>query len=472
MTKNPNPGDWDLSEDGRGRLTIGDWTASDLARRFGTPLHVIHESRLESTARSFKEAAEEASPGRATVHYALKCNSVAAMVDAVRRAGLGAEIMSPFELDLALRLGFPGAGIVVNGPGKTAAFLSRCLAAGVRLINVDSLEEMDVLNSLADGAGRKVDILLRVNPDFVPRGMNAGSATGSRRGCAFGLDLEGGEVSAALDRLGKLRRLRFQGYHFHIGTGIRDPRAHARVIERLRPLFRMSEAAGHPVRILDVGGGYASPTAREMSEPELLLYQGFGRLPAVPDPDRGPAFADFVRAISAAVDGSFPSSARPHLIYEPGRAIAGPSQLLLLTVQGVKDRPGLRKWVLTDGGLGTVSLPTFYECHAVLLADDVRRPRTETVTISGPVCFASDSVYRNIRMPAVYPGEVVAIMDSGAYFIAQESNFGFPRPAVAGVGEQGARLLRSRETFEEMTGRDLIESAMHEQEVYHEIRRH
>ena len=127
---------------------------------------------------------------------------------------------------------------------------------------------------------------------------------------------------------------------------------------------------------------------------------------------------------------------------------------------------------MTDGGLGTVSLPTFYECHAVFLADDVRRPRTESVTIAGPVCFASDIVYRNVRMPAARPGEVIAIMDSGAYFIAQESNFGFPRPAVAGVSEVGARLLRRRETFEDMTSRDHKYFAIPEKEVFHEIRRH
>jgi len=478
MKNNPTPRAWGLDEDAEGGLMIEGLKAIDLARRFGTPLHVVHESRLESTARSFKNAAESASAGRATVHYALKCNSIPAVVESVQRAGLGAEVMSPFELELALSLGFRGSWIVVNGPGKTAAFLSACIAADVQLINVDSLDEMGLLNDIAAASGRTADILLRINPDFVPRGMNSGSATGGRKGCAFGLDLKAGEVSAALDRLKELPRLRFRGYHFHIGTGIRDPRAHARVIERLTPLFRETEAAGYPVEVLDVGGGFAAMTTREMTEAELLLYQVFGRLPAVPDPDRGPTFADFARAIAAAVAGAFSPVTRPRLIYEPGRAIASPNQFLLLAIQGVKDRPGLRKWILTDGGLGTVSLPTFYECHTVFLANDLRRPRIERVTIAGPVCFASDTVYRNIRMPAAHPGEVIAIMDSGAYFIAQESNFGFPRPAVAGVCGTGVRLLRRRETFEDMTSRDpCIETtgeyrSSPEQEVFHEIRRH
>ncbi|RPI98475.1 MAG: hypothetical protein EHM31_11660 [Candidatus Aminicenantes bacterium] len=150
--------------------------------------------------------------------------------------------------------------------------------------------------------------------------------------------------------------------------------------------------------------------------------------------------------------------------------MAGPNQFLLLTVSHVKIRPKVRKWLITDGGLGTVTLPTFYECHEVLLADDVRRPRTENVTIVGPVCFASDIVYRNIRMPEVRPGETIAIMDSGAYFIAQESSFGFPRPAVVAVGRDGARLVRRRETFADMTGRDLFSPPKAIEEVDHVIR--
>ncbi len=130
----------------------------------------------------------------------------------------------------------------------------------------------------------------------------------------------------------------------------------------------------------------------------------------------------------------------------------------------------MRKWLITDGGLGTVTLPTFYECHEVLLADDIRRPRTENVTIVGPVCFASDIVYRNIRMPEIRPGETIAIMDSGAYFIAQESSFGFPRPAVVGARRDGCRLVRRRETFADLTGRDLFSAPTDTQEEDHEIR--
>jgi len=471
MRKAPAPTDWGLRTDVQGRLLLGDIPAVDLAREFGTPLHVVDEPRLEATARDFRESMEAACAGRASIHYAFKCNSVPAVVDAVRRGGLGAEVMSEFELELAIRRGFCAANIVVNGPAKSAAFLAACLEAGVRFIAVDSIEELALLGRIASERRTTAPVLLRINPDYVPRGMNQGTATGSRRGCAFGLDLKGGEPREAFARLRESKSLRFRGFHMHIGTGIRDPREYGGALDRLTPLVRAARVVGLPVEVMDVGGGYASRTTRELTTREFLVYQGLGILPSFA-PGPGPAFADFGREIAAAVGRVFAGGPPPEILFEPGRAIAGPNQILLLSVQHVKTRPRVRTWIVTDGGLGTVSLPTFYEYHEIFLADDVRRPRTGRATIIGPVCFASDIVYRNKPMPAVRSGETLAICDSGAYFTAQESSFGFPRPAVVCVAGPSARIVRRRETYADMTGRDAAAAEINFQEDTHEIRAH
>ncbi|HSQ79425.1 MAG TPA: hypothetical protein VLN41_02430 [Candidatus Bathyarchaeia archaeon] len=458
MIKALEPKDWGLETAADGRLTVGTVGAVDIAREFGTPVHVLHEARLEATAAAFRRSMEAAYPGRSSVHYAFKCNAVPAVIEVVRRAGLKAEVMSPVELELALRLGYDGADIVVNGPGKTAALLKADVERAVGLINVDSLVELALVDEIARASRRPVDVLLRINPDFVPKGMNAGSATGSRKGCAFGLDLKGGEVGTALGLLRDMPGIRFRGYHFHIGTGIREAGAYSQVLDRLAPLFGETRAAGFKVDVVDVGGGFASRTTREMSSREMLIYQGFERLPAGAARADCASFEDYAAEIARALVRIFPADELPELISEPGRSIASPNQFLLLTVSQIKTRPKVRTWLITDGGLGTVTLPTFYECHEVLLADDVRRPRAGRVTIVGPVCFASDIVYRNIRMPEVRAGEVLAVMDSGAYFIAQESSFGFPRPAVVAVKDGACRLVRRREAFTDLAGRDILPS--------------
>jgi len=445
---------WGMTVGEEGELRIAGHSAVDLARQHGTPLHVLNEERLGESVARFKSSAEAAYAGRVSVHYAFKCNAVPAVVQAVRHHGLLAEVMTPYELDLALRLGFSSGEIVVNGPCKTDDFLRQCVEAKVRLLVVDSVGELNALQSIAASTGREIDILLRVNPDYVPRGMNQGSATGSRKGCAFGLDLKSGEVAEAIALITASSSVRFRGYHFHIGTGIRNPKDYSNALRCLPALIGHAGAAGLEVRILDVGGGFASMTTREFTSLEMMLYQAAGRLPSAPADVDAASVDDFTREISSRVEEYFPDDSLPELIYEPGRCIASPNQLLLLTVHRIKERPGVGKWLITDGGLGTVTMPTYYEYHEVFLCDEVRRARTEKASIIGPVCFAGDIVYRNKRMPPVRAGEVLAIMDTGAYFTALESSFGFPRPAIISVRPGGGQVIRERETYEEMNARD------------------
>lgn len=249
------PGDWGLGAGPHGELMVGEARAIDLAGEFGTPLHVLNEAHLSETARHFQDSFRRAYPGRTSVHYAFKCNSVPGVVEIIRRAGLRAEVMSAFELELALHLGFSGPEIIVNGPAKTLSFLKQCLEKDVRFIILDSLSELETLQSLAESSGKQADILLRINPDYTPRGMNPGAATGSRRGCAFGLDLKAGEPSRALSLIKKRPGLRFYGYHFHIGTGIRRPDDYAAALRRLAPLLEETAEVGLRAAVMDVGGG-------------------------------------------------------------------------------------------------------------------------------------------------------------------------------------------------------------------------
>jgi diaminopimelate decarboxylase len=457
------PEDWGLRSAPSGELYIGDHSLVTLAREYGTPLHVVHAERLRHAARSFLKHAREAYPGKTAVHYAMKCNSVPGVVELIHSAGVHVEVTTGYELRLARRVGFAPEQIIVNGPGKTAEFLRSCLHENVRLIVVDSIEEMDSLNAIAESSRTIAGILLRVNPGFVPKGMNRGTATGSRKGCAFGLDLIGGEVAYALGLLPSRPRLRFLGFHMHIGTGIRTPGPYSEALRCLPLLRSLSRKAGFDIEILDLGGGIGSPTTRGMTTWEMALYEAFGLLPRLRTGHDMPPLESFFSTISARVRQHFGSSSLPELIFEPGRGIASRSQFLLLTVQGVKRRPGAGTWVTTDGGLSTVSMPTYYECHEVLLCNDVHRPIVRKVTLNGPACFAGDIIYKNKPMPSLQTGEILSVMDSGAYFTALESSFGFPRPAIISVDGPSVRPIRTRETFEDMIGRDILDHVIKEE---------
>lgn len=448
--------DWGLESNRNGTISVAGCDTTELARTYGTPLHVVHESRLQTTAETFVAAARTGYPGKVSVHFPFKCNSVPGVVKIIQRAGLQAEVMTEFELDAAERLGFTGEKIIVNGPCKTEKYLEQCVKSRVRLIIVDSLAEMQILNSVAQSSHSEVPILLRVNPDYTPRGMNKGSATGSRAGCAFGFDLKGGEVVDALNMLKKMPRLNFQGFHFHIGTGIRYSKDYANALRCLSALIVETHRIGYTIDVLDVGGGFASATSREMTATEMLLYQAFGKLPAWNGSHQS-TIKGFIDAISNEVQRNFSGKTLPELIFEPGRCITSSNQMLLLTIHRTKERRNVGKWIIADGGLSTVSLPTYYEYHEVFLCNDVRKPRTENVHIIGPACFAGDVIYRNKRMPEIAAGDVIAIMDTGAYFTALESSFGYPHPAIVAVHNGTARLIRNRESFHQMTERDVLE---------------
>ncbi|HSD51983.1 MAG TPA: hypothetical protein VLG48_11305 [Candidatus Methylomirabilis sp.] len=445
--------EWGFSRGPMNELLIGGISAVELARRHGTPLHVMDEALLRRNARNLREAFEAHYP-TVSLFYALKCNSVAGVVRTIFEEGFGAEVMSDYEFWLARRLGMPAHRILLNGPNKSERLLGQAVGEGIGAVVVDSIPELERLDTIAAEAHTEVQILLRVNPDFVPRGMNSASATGSRKDSVFGLDLKTNELCLAFDLLRKSRRLRYAGLHVHIGSGIRHPEDYARAFERIAPAFLQAQAAGLETRIFDFGGGFGVPTSKEFTTLEFLAYQGWGRLPQLqPHTPNFPPYVcaplrEFCRREGLPL---------PTLYLEPGRAIASSAQILLLTVGSVKDRPGVGKWVITDGGAGTCAFPLYYECHEVMLANDVAQPPAERVRLVGPVCFASNWVYRNKVMPVLKAGDVIAVMDSGAYFLALEANFGFPRTAVLMVADGQARFARRRETFEEMAARDMFE---------------
>lgn len=459
----PTPELWGLCGDADGKLCLGSVRLTALAKEYGTPLHVVNEMRLEQTAQSFIKKITDLYPGASSVHYAFKCNSVPGVVQMIHKAGLKAEVMSMYELQLASLLGYTGEKIIVNGPCKSTDFLRSCIEHRVRFIVIDSIAELLSLGHLSDEYDREISVLLRVNPDIIPKGMNSGSATGSRKGSPFGLDVKGGEVIRALELISGMQRIRFCGYHFHIGTGIRNPADYSRTLYSLKPLFEKTGKLGFSIDVIDAGGGFASPTTRELTSTELLLYQSFNRFPKTLGRTMKYGIGAFIKEITGALIRLFPEGKLPELILEPGRCIVSPNQLLLLTVHRIKERPGVGTWLITDGGLGTVTMPTYYEYHEVFLCNDINRQQTKLVTISGPGCFAADIVYKNKKMPEVRTGERLAVMDSGAYFTALESSFGYPLPAVVSVtADEHHRCLRRRETFHDMVKRDrIIEECTH-----------
>jgi diaminopimelate decarboxylase len=279
--------------------------------------------------------------------------------------------------------------------------------------------------------------------------------------------MNGEEILKALSIIKKYSNLVFKGIHFHIGTGIRHPKAYSKVLKKLYPLFGKIKSFGYDIEIIDVGGGFASMTTRELSSFEMLGSQALGFYQLKFGKQKFYLFEDYLNEIKKAIVNFFDQNV-PEIYFEPGRCLVSPSQILLLRVHRIKERNG-KKWLITDGGLGTITMPTYYEYHEMFLCNQFNRPIKEKVTITGPCCFASDLVYKNKLLPKVKEGELLAIMDTGAYFNALESSFNFNKPAIIAINRDKCEVIRRRETFSDMIERDNIKSYPIRKENGHEI---
>jgi diaminopimelate decarboxylase len=449
---------WRIETDAAGDLLLAGTRAADLADRFGTPLHVVDVDGLRENARAFTSAFARRYQGLVEPFFAVKCNSVGGVLHALKHEGFGAEVFTLYELRLAQAAGYMGHGIIVNGPGKTDEFLSACVDAGVRLIVLDRAAEADQLSRIARDRHAHVDVLVRVNVDYVPAGMNPGTATGSRKS-VFGIDAEGDELVDVVRRCREGRRLHFRGLHMHIGSGILRAVDYARACARLcAAAARVARTVDVPIEILDVGGGYGTPMVREFSTIEFLLYHGLEHLSPGPTGHGVASFDDFAEAVCGAIATGCATHnlPLPALWLEPGRCLTSPHQTLLIRVLAIKQRSRQRPHVITDGGQMTVNFPTFYEHHAMVCCRNPHRPPARRVDVVGPGCHSADFVCRNRALPEVVEGDLLAIMDAGAYFLSFEGNFGFPRAAVVGIEHGLPSVLRRRETCDDMLSRESV----------------
>lgn len=416
-----------------------------LTERFGSPLYVASAPALRANCREMI-AAFAGYPTR--VHFSYKTNLVAGVLRVLHAEGVGAEVVDGYELWLAQKLGMSVEDIVFNGPNKSDAELFAAAEAEVGLLVLDGLDEIPRAQAAADHAGRTLRVGLRLCPDIVPRGMNTSSMTGSRKN-QFGIDPA--ELEEALRRLRASPRLRFRGMHAHIGSGIHDLRSFRRAVGTLLDAQLAATRAGFEPDLLDIGGGLGARHSREFTTFEMLWYLGTGRLPAPP----AAAPADLVRRYATAVIEALEEGVRtrglprPTLVLEPGRALTSDAQVLLLTVGAVRERAGIGSFALADGGAMTVSMMFLSERHTVLLANR-DAPARDVVSVFGRLPSPMDVVYKNLPLPPLVPGDVLAVMDAGAYFTSTATNFGGPRAAVVMVDGEAATIARRRETWDDL----------------------
>ena len=406
-------------------LYCGKVSLESLARKFGTPLYVYSADQIAERLQLFQTAFAHRDH---LVCYAVKANSALAILKLLAGFGAGFDIVSGGELERVLAAAPEAAGrVVFSGVGKTAAEIDRALQAGILEFNVESEAELDLLAARAQKRRRKARFALRVNPDVFAE-THPYISTGLREH-KFGIDIR--SAARIYKRATSNRWLEPHGVSVHIGSQIRSADPFGAAMDRVAKLVRELEKAGIALRSIDAGGGLG------------IDYHG-GNF------DAAAKVGEYAAAVEGALGGF-----NGRLLLEPGRFLVAQAGALVARVLNVKQN-GSKTFVITDAAMNDLIRPALYQAHHEIVPVTPGRGKDRTVDVVGPVCETGDFFARDRKLAPVQPGDLVALLDAGAYGMAQSSNYNTRmRPAEVLVTGNKPQLIRRRETIDDLLAPEL-----------------
>ena len=417
-------------------LSIGGCDVTSLSAKFGTPLYIFDEFTLRNTCREFVHEFTSRYP-KTKVLYASKAYINPALATLIHEENLGMDVVSGGELAIAMASGFPLSEVYFHGNNKGKDELEMGLDNQIGRIVIDSFYELDLLNKLAKERGKTQDVMLRLSPSIDPH-THEKTTTGILDS-KFGFSIETGDAESAIKRALVASNLDLVGIHFHLGSPIFELEPYSIAIDTVLTFLSQFKQAGLDLREFSPGGGFAIGYLHNQLPPPIASYAEV-----------------ITKALKTrASDLSF---GEPMLTIEPGRSIVGRAGVAVYTVGGIKNIPTVRKYVSLDGGMGDNIRPALYDSkYEAVVANRMSEKSSDNVTLAGKYCESGDVLIRDINMPILETGDLVAIPASGAYAPSMASNYNLnPRPAVIMVGDGVARLIRRRETYADMMALDVI----------------
>lgn len=399
-------------------LEIDGVAIDKLVAQYGSPLFVFSERTLIANYRQLRDAFVRRYP-RVRMAWSYKTNYNEAVCRVFHREGAWAEVVSPFEYEKALRSGVAPSEIHFNGPYKPDDAAEKAATSGT-IIHVDNFDEIVRMENIARRTGSRPRVAVRVNM----------SIDGTQSWSRFGLNLESGQASDAVRRIQASGCLDLVGLHTHIGTFVLEPGAYGIAAGKLAR-FANEILAEHGIKLsfIDIGGGFASSNS--------LKGQYLGGEQA------SPAFSRYADAVAQGLLAlEYPSSERPVLVLEAGRALVDSAGYLVTTVVASKRQPDGQRGLILDAGVNLLFTSFWYD-HSVLPAQEARGTAEATV-LYGPLCMNIDVMRESVKLPALSAGERLVFRNVGAYNMTQWMQFITLRPAVVMIGTNGETSVTRR----------------------------
>lgn len=410
----------------KNELCCGDIRLADIAAEVGTPFYCYSLPTLRRHIKAFEEPLKDV-PHQTC--FSMKSNANMAILNFMASMGLGADVVSGGELFKAMRAGIPPEKIVYSGAGKTAAEIDMALEAGIMMFNIESPEELDVVNERAGAIGKKAPIAIRVNPDVDPK-THPYISTGMKKN-KFGIDIEGS--IAQYIKAKNLPHVETVGIDCHIGSQLTEISPFKDAAERLRVLVGKLKENDIMLKYLDLGGGLGITYSNE--EP--------------PQPK------DYAKAVIDEVGGL-----GLNLVFEPGRVLVGNIGVLVTTVQYRKVTLA-KTFIIVDAGMNDLVRPSLYDAYHEIKPLVDRDADVERVDVVGPICESSDFLAKDRDLPLVGRGDMLAVMSAGAYGFAMSSNYN-ARTHLPEVLVDGNRyfVVRKRQTYEELISGETVPESL------------
>ena len=416
--------------DSQGQLVIGGCNSLELASQYGTPVYILDEATLRDRCRSFTREFQQRHES-CRVSYACKAYINPALAQIFDEEGLGLDVVSGGELAIARHAGFPLDRVYFHGNNKSPEELVEAVEESIGYVVVDSFYELELLEQVASDAGRPQDILIRVSPGVDPH-SHAYTTTGTLDS-KFGFSIQTGHAAEAVRRALSAQHLRLRGLHFHLGSPIFELEPYRVATDLVLRFAAQFREEGLDLQEFSPGGGFAIAYTRDQTPPTIAEYAEI-----------------IVDTMTSTCDEL--GMATPRLLIEPGRAIVGPAGVAIYRVGAVKDIPGVRKYVSVDGGMGDNIRPALYQAsYEVVAAGKADHDPIEKVTIAGKYCESGDILASDVMLPEVEAGDILAIPATGAYCPSMASNYNLnPRPPMVLVKDGQSRLIRRRESYEDL----------------------
>ncbi len=438
---------WGLtkSRDGN-RLFVGEYDCSELAKEYGTPLTVVNQKKLTENYLAFSEALKKFYP-QSGIFYSYKTNPLPGVLQILHSLGAGAEVVSEYELWLAMHLGVSPEKIVYNGPIKSRESLRISMEKGIKLLNINSFDEIPVISELSEHISHKQKVGVRVT---LGQGWRA----------QFGINILNGDAFKAFRELAECKNLDVCGLHFHLGTKLNNFQIYQdSVSEAMRFVKKLKKELHINIRIFDAGGGYGVPTVRDFGRFETKLMKIADIPYKAPDIESHPTVTMFCKAISNALLSGCKENGldTPELIMEPGRSVTSNAQMLLIEVVYTKMTDDGIEIAVTNGGSNT-SPWIVWEYHELFVVNKMKEEangRIHKYRIAGSSCNPKDLISECKILPYIQKGDVMAIMDTGAYHIPNMTTFSYPRPGAVLISGREKKLIRKHECFEELVSLDV-----------------